>query len=96
LQKLNVSFWGFALTYRLLQGDSSVPPIALQVLEEVGRGRNHGATQIDLSRACDLEPKAVFHFVKSMVIRGYLYVPFIRSTLRLRCFKKKSQRYKLM
>ena len=72
---------GIALTYRLLQGDSSVPPIALQVLEEAGRGRDQGTTQIDLSRACDREPKAVFHFVKSMLIRGYMYVPFIRSTL---------------
>lgn len=95
MQKISKLHLKFVLTHRSLQGDSSVPPIALQVLEEVGRGRDQGATQIDLSRACDLEAKAVFHFVKSMLIRGYLYVPFIRFALR---YKRRtaSQRSKLM
>jgi B-block binding subunit of TFIIIC len=74
------------LTNRLLQGDSSVPQIALQALEEAGRGREQGTTQIDLSRAFERDAKTVFHFVKSMVNRGYLYVHvvFFYATLSIK------------
>ncbi|KAI8583707.1 hypothetical protein K450DRAFT_222394 [Umbelopsis ramanniana AG] len=57
----------------LKEGDSSVTQLALQVLEEAGRGREQGTTQIDLSRVCERDAKTVFHFVKSMMNRGYLF-----------------------
>ncbi|KAI9287206.1 hypothetical protein BC943DRAFT_319252 [Umbelopsis sp. AD052] len=57
----------------LKETDTAITQIALQVLEEAGRGREHGTTQIDLSRAFQRDSKTVFHFVKSMMNRGYLF-----------------------